>query len=105
MWQAQGRSQQVSKKSTQEDCNYWAWEGMAALTPKLELYPEWQRFDCHKYYPLFQAHLVGEALAADLGASVTWRVLAKPSVEALVKVYAGLSSRPEAFEFEPLPSA
>lgn len=86
--------------SEHADCNYWAWPGMEALTPKLELYPEWQRFDCHKYYPLFQAHLVGEALASDLDATPSWRLLARPEAKALLKVYAGLTSRPDAFHFE-----
>jgi hypothetical protein len=81
-------------------CNYWDYPRMEALLPRLELYPEWQRFDCHKYYCLFQSHLVGEELALSLGAQASFVWVGRPEEEALLKAYASLSSRPEAFVFE-----
>ena len=76
---------------------------MEALTPKLELYPEWQRFDCHKYYALFQAHLVGEELALSLSARPSFLIFsARAEDEKLVQAYASLTSRPEAFAWRSL---
>lgn len=86
-------------------CNYWDWDRMLEAAPGIELYPEWQRFDCHKYYPLFQNHLVGEALAARLKAAPRWIVrTAKPDDVKMLRVYAGFSSRPEAFHWDLLPA-
>jgi hypothetical protein len=93
----------MGHENEHETCNYWDWPGMEFVAPGIEVYPEWQRFDCHKYYPLFQNHLVGEALAAQLGATPQWMVhTAKPDDEKMLKVYANFSSRPEAFHWKPL---
>jgi hypothetical protein len=93
----------MGHENDHETCNYWDWPGMSAVAPGIELYPEWQRFDCHKYYPLFQNHLVGEALAARLRAVPRWVVKTPRSEdEKMLKVYAGFSSRPEAFLWKAL---
>lgn len=94
----------MGHESEQGDCNYWAWDGMAALTPGLELYPEWQRFDCHKYHPLFQAHLCGAALAQGLKAELRVEVYGTDGEagKKLIDVYAGFTSTPAAFTFKSL---
>lgn len=51
-----------------ETCNYWDWKGFSQALPGFELYPEWQRFDCHKYYALMALSLVGLECAQSLGA-------------------------------------
>jgi hypothetical protein len=94
----------MGHESEKADCNYWAWEGMSALTPGLELYPEWQRFDCHKYHPLFQVHLCGAALAKAVRAELKVEVFGS-DLEAgkkLLDVYAGFTSMPGAFTFKSL---
>ena len=91
----------MGHESQQADCNYWASEGYAELTPHLELFPEWQRFDCHKYYPLFQLHIAGEALAKALKATPQWVVYGPEGTAKLVQVYASFSSRPAAFATSP----
>lgn len=84
----------------QATCNYWDYPRMNDFAPGIELYPEWQRFDCHKFYPLFQLHLVGEELAAGLGAEAFFTLLSpEPAHEKLVSSYAALSSRPAAFSW------
>lgn len=80
-----------------ETCNYWDWEGKDLAAPNVELFPEWQRFDCHKYYPLFQLHLCGAALAQALKAELRIEVHGGEGVEKLVAVYAGFTSTPDAF--------
>ncbi len=93
----------MGHEPTQEECNYWQWAPMQEHAPQIELYPEWQRFDCHKYYPLFQAHLVGEALAKSLRAVAIFAVYsADPADAKLVESYARLTSRPYAFQWRPL---
>ncbi len=80
------------------ECNYWASEGFSGRVPGLELNPEWQRFDCHRHYRLFQCHLVLEELAASLGAGWTLQVLCREARQrALVLEYAALTSRPDWF--------
>jgi hypothetical protein len=92
----------MGHEPAQETCNYWDYPRMAELSPGLELYPEWQRFDCHKYYALFQAHLVGEELALSLGALPKFVLHgSRPEDEKFLKAYAGLTSRPEAFIWSP----
>jgi hypothetical protein len=94
----------MGHENEHETCNYWDWPDKDKVAPNIELFPEWQRFDCHKYYPLFQNHLVGEALAARLKAEPSWVVrTAKADDEKMLKVYAGLTSRPEAFTWKALP--
>ena len=94
----------MGHENEHETCNYWDWPGMEKAAPGLELYPEWQRFDCHKYYPLFQNHLVGEALSLKLKATPRWKVRTpKPEDAKMLQVYAGFTSRPDAFQWEPLP--
>jgi hypothetical protein len=94
----------MGHENEHESCNYWDWPRMSEVAPGIELYPEWQRFDCHKYYPLFQNHLVGEALAAKLGAEPSWAVhTPKPEDEKMLKVYAGFTSRPASFIWKALP--
>ena len=81
------------------ECNYWAYPRFEELAPKIELYPEWQRFDCHRFYPLFQANLVIGELAGRLEAD--WKVVVVTSAEkgeALVREYASLSAEPARFE-------
>ncbi len=51
-----------------ETCNYWDWKGFIETLPDFELYPEWQRFDCHKFYALMALTLVGLQCASELGA-------------------------------------
>lgn len=80
-----------------EQCNYWAWEGKERAAPGVELFPEWQRFDCHKYYPLFQLHLCGAALAQALRAELRLEVHGGEGTAKLVEVYAGFSATPSAF--------
>ena len=93
----------MGHENEHETCNYWDWPDKDAVAPNIEIFPEWQRFDCHKYYPLFQNHLVGEALAKRLGAKPLWAVhTAKPDDEKMLKVYAGFTSRPDAFTWKPL---
>lgn len=89
------RMESMGHEPSHAECNYWAWPRMQEFAPGIELYPEWQRFDCHKYYPLFQAHLVGAALASDLGCRLRMVVpLADPK---LLAVYASFSSDPSIF--------
>jgi hypothetical protein len=91
----------MGHENEHETCNYWDWARKDEVAPNVELFPEWQRFDCHKYYPLFQNHLVGEALAKRLGATPRWVVrTAKPDDEKMLRVYAGFTSRPEAFSWK-----
>lgn len=88
----------MGHEPSHEECNYWAWPGMAAAAPGVELYPEWQRFDCHKYYPLFQLHLCGTALAASLQAELRIQVHGQDAaLPKLLEVYAGFSATPAAF--------
>lgn len=90
----------MGHESGAPDCDYWAWEGMAAAAPGVELFPEWQRFDCSKYHALFQLHLCAVALAQDLKAD--WRIEAYgPDAAAgkLLQAYAGLTATPGAFSF------
>jgi hypothetical protein len=91
----------MGHENEHETCNYWDWAGMEAAAPGVELYPEWQRFDCHKYYPLFQNHLVGEALAQSLGATPRWVLQGPPELAPLLKVYAGFTSKPDHFSLVP----
>ncbi len=97
------RMESMGHEPAHATCNYWDFPRMAELAPGVELYPEWQRFDCHKYYALFQAHLVGEELARILGALPRF-ICSGPSSDGakLLAVYAGLTSRPEAFEWSPV---
>lgn len=91
----------MGHENEHETCNYWDWDRMLEAAPGIELYPEWQRFDCHKYYPLFQNHLVGEALAQRLKAAPRWVVRTdKPDDVKMLRVYASFSSRPEAFVWD-----
>jgi hypothetical protein len=92
----------MGHESPHADCNYWAWPGMVQAAPDLEFFPEWQRFDCSRYYPLFQLHLCGEALALILGAQPRWVFHAPPEAGPALRAYAALSSRPGAFELGPL---
>jgi hypothetical protein len=92
----------MGHENARSECNYWAWPGMAQAAPGVELFPEWQRFDCHKYYNLFQAHLCGEALAQALGAEPRWVWHGTLDKEKALRAYAALTSRPDAFEFVPL---
>ncbi len=89
----------MGHEPTHETCNYWDYPRMAEFAPKLELYPEWQRFDCHKFYPLFQAHLVGSELAATLGCKL--RIIAPDADAKLLAAYATLSSDPASFSKAP----
>jgi hypothetical protein len=92
----------MGHESEQAGCNYWDSPGFEAIAPGIELFPEWQRFDCHKYYPLFQMHVAGEALGAALGAEPHWVLYGPPASEKLVQSYAALTSRPHAFTLSPL---
>lgn len=92
----------MGHESVHAECNYWSWPGMLEAAPGVELFPEWQRFDCSRYYPLFQLHLCGEALAKILGAEAHWVVHAPAEALPALRGYAALSSRPGAFELEPL---
>jgi hypothetical protein len=92
----------MGHESAHAECNYWSWHGMLEAAPGVELFPEWQRFDCSRYYPLFQLHLCGTALAQILGAKARWVFHAPAEVLAALRGYAALSSRPEAFELDPL---
>jgi hypothetical protein len=97
------RMEPMGHEPSHATCNYWDYSRTEALVPRLELYPEWQRFDCHKYYALFQAHLVGEELAGALGATARFIFFsAKSDDEKLLKSYASLTSRPEAFAWSHL---
>ena len=89
------RMESMGHEPAQASCNYWDYPGMAGFAPGVELYPEWQRFDCHKFYPLFQAHLVGAALARQLGCRL--RLIAPDADAALLAVYASMSSSPASF--------
>ncbi len=82
-----------------QECNYWAWEGKDPAAPNVELFPEWQRFDCHRYYPLFQLHLCGTALAQALGAELKIEMHQQDASAKAFGVYAGLTATPEAFHF------
>jgi len=85
----------------QPTCNYWSYPRFEALTPRLELYPEWQRFDCNKYYKIFQNHLVTAELATRLEAK-KWNLVVVGETEKhrkLVEVYASLTSDPESFKW------
>ena len=82
------------------ECNYWAWPRFEELAPKIELYPEWQRFDCHHYYPLFQATLVLGELATALGARWTLAVAGRQEKGAAkLKEYADLTADAGQFEW------
>lgn len=97
------RMEPMGHEPTQSTCNYWDYAPMQDLAPQIEIYPEWQRFDCHKYYPLFQAHLVGEALARSLRAVAIFAVYsAQPGDARLIESYARLTSRPYAFQWRSL---
>jgi hypothetical protein len=89
------RMESMGHEPSHSSCNYWDYPRMAEFAPGLELYPEWQRFDCHKYYALFQAHLVGAELASALGCRL--RLVAPDADAALLGVYASLSSDPSSF--------
>jgi len=89
----------MGHEPSQATCNYWDYPRLEEAAPRLELYPEWQRFDCHKFYPLFQAHLVGFELAAAL--SCRLRVRAPGADPKLLAVYASLTSDPDAFTESP----
>jgi hypothetical protein len=93
----------MGHESPQQDCNYWSWAPMAAYAPDVELFPEWQRFDCSRYYPIFQLHLCGENLADLLEAEPRWVLHAPEEARKSLQGYAALTSRPEAFRFSPLP--
>lgn len=93
----------MGHESPQSECNYWAWPGMAEAAPGVELFPEWQRFDCSRHYPLFQLHLCGEALAQRLGARPRWVLHAPPEALGALRSYAALTRRPEAFALGPFP--
>jgi len=90
----------MGHESPHSDCNYWSWSGFAAAVPGLELFPEWQRYDCVRYYEAFQWHLCGEALAAELGARPRFVVHAPADFEPVLRGYAALTARPEAFILE-----
>jgi hypothetical protein len=92
----------MGHENGRETCDYWDWPGMEALTPGLELYPEWQRFDCHKHHPLFQAHLCGVALGRIVKAEVRWVWHGPAGAEKRLQVYAGLTDSPDRFEFKSL---
>jgi hypothetical protein len=85
----------MGHEASHETCNYWDYPKMHDFAPKLELYPEWQRFDCHKFYPLFQVHLVGSELARSLNSRALFFV--EGVDPKLLSVYASLSSDPSAF--------
>jgi hypothetical protein len=85
----------MGHEASHESCNYWDYPRMQEFAPRLELYPEWQRFDCHKFYPLFQAHLVGSELASALKCRL--RVIAPDTELRLLSAYAALCSDPSAF--------
>jgi hypothetical protein len=89
------RMESMGHEASHASCNYWDYPRMAEFAPNLELYPEWQRFDCHKYYALFQAHLVGAELASALGCRL--RLLAPGADSGLLRAYASLSSDPTSF--------
>jgi hypothetical protein len=86
-----------------EQCNYWAWDGMLAAAPHVELFPEWQRFDCHKHYPVFQLHLCGTALSQVIGAAPRWQHHGDAASGRLFMAYAALTDHPEFFEARTLP--
>lgn len=91
----------MGHENEHETCNYWDWPRKDEVAPNIELFPEWQRFDCHKYYPLFQAHLVGEALAFELQASVCFIACTPgPQDAKLVQMYASFTSRPDAWSWQ-----
>jgi hypothetical protein len=94
----------MGHESPHSDCNYWMWDGMADAAPEVELFPEWQRFDCSRYYPLFQLHLCGEALAGLLGCIPSWVIHAPPESLKFLRGYAALTSRPDAFSLCPYPA-
>lgn len=85
----------MGHEPSHETCNYWDYPLMPEIAPQLELYPEWQRFDCHKFYPVFQVHLVGFELARSLGCRA--RFVIEGADSKLLLVYASLSSDPSAF--------
>jgi hypothetical protein len=87
----------MGHEPVQETCNYWDWEGKDRVAPNVELFPEWQRFDCHKYYPLFQLHLCGAALAQALNAELRIEAHGGEAMGKLAAVYAGFTSSPDAF--------
>jgi hypothetical protein len=91
----------MGHENQRETCDYWDWPAMAGLTPGLELYPEWQRFDCHRYHALFQAHLCGAALGALVKCRVDWVWHGPAGAEKRLGAYAGLTDTPGAFRFEP----
>jgi hypothetical protein len=89
------RMEPMGHEPSQASCNYWDYPRMQELAPGVELYPEWQRFDCHKYYPLFQAWLCGSELAGSLGCRL--KVVLPDADPKLLRVFASLCSDPEAF--------
>lgn len=93
------RMEPMGHEPSHASCNYWDYPRMQEFAPGIELYPEWQRFDCHKYYPLFQAHLVGAELAGRLGCRL--RISAPSADPKLLAVYASFSSDPSAFSSVP----
>jgi hypothetical protein len=92
----------MGHENERESCDYWDWPGMEALTPRLELYPEWQRFDCHKYHGLFQAHLCGVALGRIVKCEPNWVWHGPAGAQKRLGVYAGLTNAPDKFEFKQL---
>jgi hypothetical protein len=84
----------MGHESALGDCNYWAWEGFAAALPGLELYPEWQRFDCHKFHALMQVHLCGLDLARRLKARLQIEVWSqdREATGKLVEAYAQMAA-------------
>jgi hypothetical protein len=95
----------MGHESPHAECNYWGWRGMAQAAPGVELFPEWQRFDCSRYYPLFQIHLCGEALAAELKAEARWSVHGPAAWLKGLSPYPALTSRPGAFTLLPTAAA
>ena len=92
------RMEPMGHEPAHATCNYWDYARMEEAAPKVELYPEWQRFDCHKFYPLFQAHLVGFELAAALGCRL--RIVVPGADAKLLSAYAALTSDIHAFSAE-----
>ena len=83
-------------------CDYWDWPGMPGLTPGLELFPEWQRFDCHRYHALFQAHLCGAVLGRRVKVRPRWVWHGPAGAEKRLAAYAALTDDPTSFEFKVL---
>ena len=89
----------MGHEPTHSECNYWAYPRFEEFAPKIELYPEWQRFDCHRYYQLFQATLVLGELAANLNAQ--WKLdiitITEEKKGRMIAEYAALCAAPENF--------